>query len=146
MASSEPTQKFQLRRAAVEDLDPLIDFLKPFVDAKHILPRNVGELQLLLANGFVAESEAVMIGFAAVEVYSPKMAEIQCLAVDSAYRRVGIGRELVQLCVERARDLKIRELMAITVEDAFLVDCGFDYSLPNQKRALFIETWSPDGE
>ena len=146
MSCSEPEQEHLLRKAAVDDLEPLIAFLQPFVNGKHILPRSLSELQLLRANGFVAEADNEMIGFAAVEVYSPKMAEIQCLAVDSKFRRVGIGRELVQLCVRRAQELKIRELMAITASDAFLVDCGFDYSLPNQKRALFIETWKPPGE
>lgn len=132
-----------VRDARVPDLDPVVEFLKPFVEAKHILPRNLGEMQLLLANGFVGvrEADQAVIGFAAVEVYSRKMAEVQCLAVDSQYRGVGVGRKLVERCVERARKLRIRELMAITASDKFLMDCGFGYSLPDQKRALFVQTF-----
>ena len=32
------------------------------------------------------------------------------------------------------------EPMAISASDEFLIRCGFDYSLPGQKRALFIQT------
>ena len=33
-------------------------------------------------------------------------------------------------------------LKAISARDEFLVSCGFDYSLPGQKRALFVQTRS----
>jgi len=33
--------------------------------------------------------------------------------------------------------------MAISTSDDFLMQCGFDYSLPNQKRALFIHPGEP---
>ncbi|MGB1929312.1 MAG: GNAT family N-acetyltransferase, partial [Mariniblastus sp.] len=55
------------------------------------------------------------------------------------YRRQGLGRILVQRCVERAREEKVKELMAISASDEMFLTCGFDYSLPNQKRALFIQ-------
>ncbi len=138
---------FIVRNGEVGDVDPVIEFLKPFVQSKQILPRSLGEIQLLMANGFVGAAEdGRLIGFAAVEVYSQKMAEIQCLAVDAAYRGQGIGRELVERCVRRARVLKIRELMAISTSDKFLMDCGFGYSLPNQKRALFMQTFDESHE
>jgi len=36
--------------------------------------------------------------------------------------------------------------MAISASDAFLKECGFDYSLPKQKRALFVEPMEVDLE
>ena len=46
-------------------------------------------------------------------------------------------------CVERAKQHNILEVMAISASDEFLKQCGFDYSLPDQKRALFFRTESP---
>lgn len=86
-----------------------------------------------------AGSESRCVGFAAVEVYSAKLAELQCLAVDAAHQRSGVGKQLVQLCVQRARDLGVMEVMAISSSESFLQNCGFDYSLPDQKRALFFQ-------
>ncbi len=126
------------RDSAPEDLDALEAFLAPFVEGKYLLQRTRDELATLLKHGFVAYSGSAIVGFAAVEIYSRKLAEIQALAVAPAFQRQGIGHRLVQLCVERASRERVVELMAITASDHLFMDCGFDYSLPNQKRALFI--------
>jgi amino-acid N-acetyltransferase len=106
------------------------------------------ELILLMANGFVAEvleqGKPKIVGFAAVEIYSRKLGEIQCLAVDNGYQGRGIGSDLVKACVERAREKGILEVMAISASDEFLRKLGFDYSLPEQKRALFFQLHSRD--
>ncbi len=144
MNSTSPIESFEVRNARVNDLEQVARFLKPFVDAKQILPREISELQLLLVNAFVGQSDDEVIGFAAVEVYSQKMAEVQCLAVAESHRGRGVGRQLVEACIQRAKKLQVRELMAISASEKFLLDCGFDYALPDQKRALFVQTW--DGE
>lgn len=109
------------------------------MDGKMLLLRTSLELELLLRHGFIAQHAGKIVGFAAVEVYSRKLAEIQCLAVDEMYQRRGIGRELVNRCVQLANEMKILEVMAISQSEELFRACGFDYSLPNQKRALFIQ-------
>jgi len=126
------------RESRPEDLAPLTEFLQPFVEAQQLLQRTSDELATLLKHGFVAISGTAVVGFAAVEIYSRKLAEIQALAVAPAFQRQGLGHRLVQLCVERAQREKVVELMAITASEQLFMDCGFDYSLPNQKRAVFI--------
>ncbi len=109
------------------------------MDDKQLLKRTSIELELLLKHSFKAVFEAKIVAFCALEIYSKKLAELQCLAVDDSFRRRGIGAELVRRCVERARDEKVKELLAISSSEEMLKACGFDYSLPNQKRALFIQ-------
>lgn len=125
--------------ATVTDLRTVRRFLQPFVDQGFLLPRTNDEMRHLLKHAFAARWRRKVVGFAAVEIYSRKLAEIQCLAVHSDFQRMGIGRRLVTACVRRAKDLKVLELMAISASDAFLKECGFDYSLPKQKRALFVQ-------
>lgn len=127
-----------IRDAKPEDGLTVETFLSPFVEAQQILARSREEIQKLLEHGFVAEHEGQMVGFAAVEPYSRKMAELQCLAVSAGYRRQGIGSRLIRQCVMRAQQLGIYELMAITSSEEPFRACGFDYSLPQQKRALFV--------
>ena len=105
------------------------------------------EVLLLMSNGFVAETEEEprkLIGFSAVEIYSRKLGEIQCLAVAEGYQGNGIGSALVKACVELARTKGILEVMAISASEGFLRQLGFDYSLPEQKRALFYQLHSRD--
>lgn len=126
-----------VRSAAAKDLDAVQTFLEPFVAAEYLLPRTREELTSLLTNSFCAEDNSRIVGFAAVEIYSRKLAEVQCLAVHLDYQRRGIGKRLVRKCIQLSRDRQILELMVISASDQFLKECGFDYSLPNQKRALF---------
>lgn len=121
-----------------DDLNAVVDFLGPFVESQHLLPRTLEEYRVLLKHGFLAFSGSEIVGFAAVEIYSRKLAEIQALAVSPSQQRQGIGHRLVQLCVERARRENVVELMAITASEKLFSDVGFHYTLPNLKRALFV--------
>ncbi|MCO8124024.1 GNAT family N-acetyltransferase [Stieleria sp. TO1_6] len=139
----------ELRQALPDDVAAIHAMLRPFVMQRLLLSRTQAELVELTRHGFVAMektdasdqtgSAAVerCVGFAAVEVYSAKLAELQCLAVHTDYQRFGVGKRLVQMCVDRAAGLGVMEIMAISSSESFLQNCGFDYSLPDQKRVLF---------
>lgn len=138
---------FKIRRAHFDDLASIQALLKPFVEQKKLLRRMQSELILLMANGYVAEvvdaaGSNRLVGFAAVEIYSRKLGEIQSLAVADGYQGNGIGTALVKACVDRAREKGILEVMAISASEEFLRKLGFDYSLPDQKRALFCQLHS----
>ncbi len=137
MTESQPAPVI-IREAKADDVPQIRDLVEPFVQHRILLPRTDEELHRLVIHGFVAESEDAIVGFVALEVYSRKMAELQCLAVHADFQRRGLGKALVRRCVQRACELNIHELMAITASDALFRDCGFDYSLPDQKKALFL--------
>jgi acetylornithine deacetylase len=139
--SGSPTDdaEFQFDDAKQEDLGDVQNFLQPFMDQRHLLQRTSLELQLLLKHGFICRLKKQIVGFAAFEMYSKKLGEIQCLAVDENVRRRGVGGQLVHRCVQRAREQKVKEVMAISASEDMFKSCGFEYSLPNQKRAFFIE-------
>lgn len=140
---------FTIRRAHYDDLAHIQALLNPFVEQRKLLRRLESEILLLMSNGFVAEvkledGQSKIVGFSAVEIYSRKLGEIQCLAVADGYQGHGIGSALVKACVERAREKGIMEVMAISSSEGFLRQLGFDYSLPEQKRALFYQLFSRD--
>ncbi len=135
--SPEPTVMF--RRATVDDIHAVYNFLEPFMSQQQILTRSPEQVAGLLPYSQLAYCDNIVVGFVAVEIYSHKLAEIQCLCVAPGFQRRGIGKQLVRFCVDVTRDEGILELMAISASDRFLMDCGFDYSLPGQKRALFIQ-------
>ncbi|MEO1529923.1 MAG: GNAT family N-acetyltransferase [Planctomycetota bacterium] len=145
---SDDAPPVEVRQAKAEDVAGIHALMRPFIAKRLLLSRTDAELIELSRHGFVAiasnesaDSGAAerCVGFAAVEVYSPKLAELQCLAVDAEFQRFGLGRQLVSHCVQRARDLGVMEILAISSSENFLQSCGFDYSLPDQKRALFMQ-------
>lgn len=129
-----------IRPARPADAADLAKFIEPFVIEGRLLQRTAEELEQLLPNCFVAEVEGRIVGCAALEVYSSKLAELRSLAVEPAYRGRGTGRLLVQACVNRARYQNVLEVMAITSSEEFFKACGFDFTLPGEKKALFLQT------
>ena len=146
----------EIRQALPSDSATIHALLRPYVSRRLLLQRSEAELIELTRHGFIAEvnnageNASLCVGFAAVEVYSPKLAELQSLAVHHDYRRSGVGRRLVEACLQRARDLQVMEVLAISSSEDFLRSCGFDFSLPDQKKALFCQlrprTWDEEGQ
>ena len=139
---SEAGPSVEVRQAQADDVAGIHALMRPFIAQRLLLSRTDAELIELSRHGFVAITPCEQkrcVGFAAVEVYSPKLAELQCLAVDAEFQRSGLGKVLVSHCVQRARDLGVMEILAISSSEHFLQSCGFDYSLPDQKRALFMQ-------
>lgn len=130
---------YSIRRASERDLEAVVALLRPFVEQRKVLRRTRAETAALMGTGFVAEFAGEVIGFSAVEIYSKKLSEIQCLTVREGHQGQGIGGALVKHCVELARQRGVMEVMAISSSEKFLHDLGFDYSLPDQKRALFYQ-------
>ncbi len=85
-------------------------------------------------------NQGEIVGYVSLEIYSIKLAEVRSLAVARPYQRHGIGQHLVAACVDLARRKGIIEVMAITSNEDFFRLCGFDFTLPGEKKALFIHT------
>lgn len=131
---------FVVREACRDDIPELEDLVDHFVQANRLLPRTFDELCDLIPFGFVAVADGRIVGFGALEIYSAKLAEIRSLAVHEDYQGRGIGKELVRRCVDLAVQRNVLEVMAITSSDGFFQSCGFDFTLPGEKKALFMQT------
>ncbi len=140
MASDIHT-KITVRSAVAADIPVIEALIEPFVEQGALLDRTYDEFGDLLPNFFVAvDADETILGCAALEIYSRKLAEIRSLAVAEVAQGRGVGRMLVEACIERAQERNVLEIMAITASDAFFQSCGFDYTLPSLKRALFMQT------
>jgi|UniRef100_A0A7C4QTU0 amino-acid N-acetyltransferase len=131
---------YTIRPTRLDDVPRLQAFIAPFVDRGRLLPRTVHELEELMTHGFVVEDRGQIVGFAALEVYSPKLGEIRSLAVDPQHQGRGIGKALVEACIHRAKALDVFEVLAVTSAEEFFRKCGFDFTLPGEKKALFYQT------
>jgi amino-acid N-acetyltransferase len=128
-----------VRAARAGDAEAIGELIGPFVQAGKLLPRTATEIRDLIPTGFVAESQGKIVGFTALEIYSPKLAEIRSLAVNEDHHRLGLGSQLVAACVELAGKRNILEVMVVTSSEEFFRGCGFDFTLPGEKKALFIQ-------
>ncbi len=118
-----------------------ISSIKKLIDwaAAHgkVLSRDEEELTQVINNFFVYIKNDDIIGCCSLEVYNKKLAEIRSLVVDENYRNQGIGKKLVDACLQKAHDLKIYEILTITDKDIFFEKMGFNKCL-NGQWALFL--------
>jgi amino-acid N-acetyltransferase len=128
-----------VRPAQPEDTPKILALIAPFVSAGKLLPRTLDEVRDLVPTGFVAVRGQTVVGFSALEIYSKKLAEIRSLAVSEDQQKQGLGSQLVKACVDLAESRNILEVMVVTSSEHFFRDCGFDFTLPGEKKALFIQ-------
>jgi len=85
---------------------------------------------------FVAESEGTILGFAAVEPRPDGDSELDALFVDPEIRRRGVGRSLVEHCIEIARTRGSAALCVIGNPHAqgFYNSCGFKLTGTTETR------------
>ena len=88
----------QLRQALPSDAAAIHALMRPFVSQRLLLSRTEAEIIELTRHGFVGtvQTEGSLtrcVGFAAIEIYSTKLAELQCLAVHPDYQGDGLGKK-----------------------------------------------------
>jgi amino-acid N-acetyltransferase len=59
--------------------------------------------------------------------------------VASSHERRGVGRQLVQACLDEARELGIKQVFALTYQPGFFEKMGFDFI---EKSELPQKIWS----
>ena len=69
-----PSPSVAIRNATEDDVADIAQLIEPFVAQRKLLPRTEQELRRLIPHGFVAEFEGRVVGCAALEIYSKKIA------------------------------------------------------------------------
>src|SRR5205085_11896348 len=67
------------------------------------------------------------------------IAAVSSLAVAETHQGRGIGKQLVNWCIDEARRLGIRQIMSLTYEQAFFEKLGF---IVVDKDTLPLKVWS----
>jgi amino-acid N-acetyltransferase len=119
---------------AIEQMQALV---MPEVQSGKILFRSNDEIATNIRSYTVAKEGDKIVGFAALHIYSPRLAEVRSLIVDASQRGKGVGSQLVRHCIEEGKALGIRQLFALTYEQRFFEKLGFKEipkeSLPEHK-------------
>jgi amino-acid N-acetyltransferase len=121
--SSSPTT---VRGAVRSDASQILRLVTPYAEQGLMLPRTLEQIASRIDNYVVAvDSAGHVIACAALEEYSPSLAEVSSVAVAPAHHGNGLGSQVV-LGVERlamARD--IEELFALSLTDHFFLSLSY---------------------
>jgi amino-acid N-acetyltransferase len=128
-----------MRPATVYDVPRIQEIINSHAELGKMLFKSLAQLYEALRDFAVYEEDGQVVGCVALTVIWADLAEIRSLAVDSSCIGRGIGRKLVEWCIDEARRLHIRKLMALTYEQRFFEKLGFEVVA---KENLPLKVWS----
>ena len=116
-----------VRRASRADAGQIAELVAPYSAEGLMLPRTAEQIAACIDNYVVATDRAGhVLACAALEEYSPSLAEVSCVAVAASQHGRGLGTQVV-LGVERlARARDIDEIFALSLTDNFFLTLSYE--------------------
>ena len=107
----------QIRPAKKKDVRAIQLLTKQAVEADELVKRSKVVLEKSLGDYFIFEIDKNPVACVALHVYPEEnQGELACLYVSSSHENQGIGRKLIQFVENKARELGLRELLALSTQ------------------------------
>ena len=128
-----------IRPAHVGDVPAAARIINDCAEYGLMLPRSLASLYEKVRDYHVAEHAGAVVGVCGLGIMWANLAEVYALAVDASMRGRGLGRRLVEACIDDARRAGVRQVMTLTYEQAFFEKLGF--AVVDRAR-LPLKVWS----
>lgn len=128
----------KLVKAKLSDIPQMQELVSQDVKDGIILSRSDDEVSTNIRSYVLVKDAKKVVGYAALHIHSPRLAEIRSLIVSADYRGQNIGKKIVQFTLEEARDLGVEEdVLVLTYLPNFFIKLGFNEiskeSIPEHK-------------
>ncbi len=128
-----------IRRARIPDARAIHQLLLGYAQQGQLLGRSLADIYDALRDFHVCEEGGEILGVGALQVCWEDLAEIRSLAVKPGLSGQGIGRQLVDACLEEAREFGLPRVFALTYQPQFFERLGF---VEIEKSALPHKIWT----
>ncbi|RPH63143.1 MAG: amino-acid N-acetyltransferase [Acidobacteria bacterium] len=106
-----------IRPAKKKDVRAIQMLTKQAVEAEELVKRSKAMLEKSLGDYFMFEVDKNPVACVAFHIYPEQnQGELACLYVSSSHENQGIGRKLIQFVENRARELGLSELLALSTQ------------------------------
>ena len=99
--------------------------VEPEIQSGVILYRSDDEIATNIRSYTLAMDGDKLVGFCALHIHSPNLAEVRSMIIDSSYRGQNIGSTLVSKVCDEGILLGLREVLALTYQRTFFERLGF---------------------
>lgn len=117
--------KIEYKKPTLADIPQMQLLVAPEIESGVILPRTDDEIATNIRSYTLAMDGDKLVGFCALHLHSPKLAEIRSMIIDSEYRGQNIGSELVSTVCQEGSLLGLKEVLALTYQKHFFERLGF---------------------
>ncbi len=128
-----------IRPAQIPDIPLVSQIITDCAERGLMLHRSWSFLYEHTRDFYVAIEDDRVVGVCGLSIVWANLAEVYSLAVVASHRGRGIGKRLVEACVDNAKELAIPRLMTLTYEQAFFSSCGFEVV---DRQKLPLKVWS----
>lgn len=116
----------KIRNAKISDVKGICNLISSHAEFERMLFRSLADLYENIQQFKVADDgSGEPVGCCALQVIWEELGEIKSLAVDKSFAGKGIGRSLVNGCIEEAKELGLKTVFTLTLEPEFFEKCGF---------------------
>ena len=125
-STSKQPQRPIVRPANQGDIDAIHELVSAYAVEGLMLPRTREQVAINIDNYVVAANAGRVVACAALEEYSPSLAEVSSVAVARSEHGKGLGTDVV-LGIERlARARDIGEIFAMSLSDRFFLSLDYE--------------------
>jgi amino-acid N-acetyltransferase len=130
-----------IRRATLADVPAMGRIINDAAEFGLMLPKSLAMLYENIREFQVAldDDSHDVVGVCGLSIIWANLAEVVSLAVAPSQRGKGLGRKLVEACIDEARHLGIRRVMSLTYERVFFERLGFGVV---DRQELPLKVWA----
>ena len=115
-----------IRRARTSDVKNIREIVDAYSTNGRLLKKETVTLYEQTQEFTVAEKDGKVIGCGALHVLWEDLAEVRTVAVLEPFRGQGIGHQILEELINRAREVGVRKLFCLTFETKFFGAHGFN--------------------
>lgn len=138
----------QIRRARRRDIRSIQQLIQASVESEELLPRSQAAIERQLDDYYIYEVDRNPIACVALHLYpEEKKGEVACLRVRPSHEHQGIGRRMTQFVEERAKEMGVEVLMALSTQayNFFRSKAGFTEGTPDDLPPARREKYDQSG-
>jgi len=115
-----------IRPARTSDIKAIRAIIDEYSASRRLLTKETVTLYESVQEFTVAESAEKIVGCGAVHVLWEDLAEVRTVAVFPEFKNKGIGTQLLEALLQKAKDLGVKRVFCLTFETKFFTKHGFE--------------------
>lgn len=114
-----------IRKASLKDAEEIHALVNNYADKGLMLSRPRSMIYEYIRDFAVVEHEGEIVGAGALHILWGDLGEVRALAVKESLAKQGIGRMIVEYCLQEAKELGIPKVFTLTYQPGFFSKLGF---------------------
>ena len=114
-----------IRPAKTSDVKAIRELVDSYAAPGQMLSKETVTLYESVQEFTVAEEDGVLLGCGALHVLWDDLAEVRTVAVRKEFHKTGIGHQLLERVIQRAREIGVARIFCLTFQTEFFGRHGF---------------------